>query len=179
MPLTQPQPSPRNYKLIKTEGEKQRKGLEDIATLKKLLKSRGRNDLVILLEGCTCEVEESSQYGSYLFSVISTFWIYVHPEKIEKIEQISKEDKEFLLELVRKIYPLKDYSPEIREIQFRVLTKDIKEKKYKNKQQIKLLQSQKTYATRKNETFWQKYLIPIIIVIIVTVVEGVIWQLIF
>ena len=177
MPLNQ-QP-PQDYRLIKTEDERQKKGLEDITTLQKLLKSTGRNDLAILLEGCTCEVEESSQYGSYLFSVISTFWIYAPPEKIEKLEQVSENDKNLLLELVKKIYPPKDYSPEIREIQFRVLTKDIKEKKDKNKQQIKLLRGQKTYATRKNETFRQKYLTPIIIGIVVAVAGGIILRLIF
>ncbi len=176
MPLNQ-QP-PQDYRLIRAEDEQQKKGLEDVATLKKLLESRGRNDLAILLEGCTSEVEESSQYGSYTFSVISTFWIYVPPEKIEKVEQISEEDKELLLELVRKIYPPKEYSPEIREIQSRVLTKNIKEREDKNKQQIKPSQNKKTYIKGKNETFLQKYLVQIIIGIIITVAGGIILRLI-
>ncbi len=179
MPLNQSQPRPRGYKLIKTESEKQRKGIEDVATLKKLLESRGRNDLAILLESCVSEVEESSQYGSYTFSVISTFWIYVPPEKIEKVEQLSQQDKELLLELVRKIYPPKEYSPEIREIQFRVLTKNIKEQKDKNEQQNKLPQNKETYTKRKNESFLKKYFTPIIIGIIITVVGGIILRLIF
>ena len=172
MPLNQ-QP-PQDYRLIKTKNEKERKGLEDVATLKKLLKSKGRDDLATLIEGSTCEVEESSHLGSYLFSVISTFWIYVPPEKIERVEQISEEDRELLLELVRKIYPLKEHSPEIKGIQFRVLTKNIKERKDKNEQQIKPSQNKKTYIKGKNKTFLQKYFTPIIIGTIATVFGGII-----
>lgn len=180
MPLSQSQPFSRNYKLIKTEDEKQRKGVEDIITLKKLLKLKGRYDLETLLEDCTSEVEESSQYGSFLFSIISTFWIYAPPEKLERLEQISENDKYLLLELAKKIYPPKEYSPEIREIKFRVLTENIKKQKDKDKQlKNNLTQTKKTFAEKRDEPFLQKYLIPIIIGIIVTVVGGIILNLIF
>ena len=159
MPLTQSQPFPRNYKLIKTEDEKQRKGLEDIIALKKLLKSRGRNDLAILIEGCNCEVEESSQYGSYTFSTISTFWFYVPPEKIEKLEQISENDKNLLLELVRKIYPPKEHSPEIKEIQFRVLTRNIKEKKIKTNNRINHPKVRRFTSKEKISHFYRNILL--------------------
>ena len=173
MPLNQQ--SPKNYRLIKIKNEKERKGLEDVATLKKLLESRGHNDLAMLIEGCTSEVEESSQYGSYLFSVISTFWIYAPPEKIEKLEQISEKDKNLLLELVKKIYPLKKRSPEIEKIEFRVLTIDLREQKSKDKQsQNQLSQTMAQQQKRKKKSFSDKYFTPIIIATIATVFGGII-----
>lgn len=116
MPLSNSRP----FKLIRTKKEIEQIGLGDIQSLRRLLEVKNRKDLSILLKDCTSYLEESSQYGSYLFSIISTFWIYVPPEKIEEVEQLSQQDKELLLELVRKIYPPKDYSPEIKELRFRI-----------------------------------------------------------
>lgn len=126
MPLSQP------FKVVKTRNETRKIGLRDIHTLRKLLEAKHRKDLSVLLEDCSSYLEESSQYGSYLFSVISTFWIYVPPEKIEKAEQLSQRDQELLLKLARKIYPPKDYSPEIKEVKFRVLVEDIENQKKQN-----------------------------------------------
>ena len=124
MPLSNSRP----FKLIKTKKETEEVGLDDIQALRKLLEAKNRKDLSILLKDCTSYLEESGQYGSYLFSIISTFWIYVPPEKIEEAEQFSQQDKELLLELVRKIYPPKDYSPEIKELRFRIKTEAMTQK---------------------------------------------------
>lgn len=134
MSLSNPQP----VKLIKTKKETERRGLSDIQALRRLLETTARRDFSSLLKNCTSYLEESSQYGSYLFSTISTFWIYAPPEKIGKLEQISQKDKDLLLELVKKIYPPKNYSPEVIGIEFRVLTEDIKNHEENNAKKVKI-----------------------------------------
>lgn len=168
MPLSNSQP----FKLIKTKKETERIGLGDIQALRRLLEIKNRKDLSILLKDCTSYLEESSQYGSYLFSIISTFWIYVPPEKIEEVEQLSQQDKELLLELVRKIYPPKDYSPEIKGIKFRVLTSNIKnyKKNYVKKPNINLYKPKENWHQR----WWGQLLIGVII----TIIGGIILALI-
>lgn len=160
MPLSNSQP----FKLIKTKEETERRGLSDIQVLIKLLEAKNKRDLSILLKDCTSYIEESGQYGSYLFSIISTFWIYVPPEKIEEAERLSQQDKELLIELVKKIYPPKDYSPEIKEIKFRVLTSDIKnyKKNYVKKPNINLYKPKENWHQR----WWGQLLIGVIIIVI-------------
>ena len=170
MPLSNSQP----FKLIKTKKETEEVGLGDIQALRRLLETKNRKDLSILLKDCSSYLEESSQYGSYLFAVISTFWIYVPPEKIEEIEKLSQQDKELLLELVRKIYPPKDYSPEIKEIKFRVLTSDIKnyKKNHIKKPNINL------YKPKPKQNWHQKWWGQLLIGITITVIGGIILALI-
>ena len=134
MPLSDFQP----IKLIRAKKETERKGLSDIQGLRRLLEARTRKDLSDLLKDCTSDLEESSQYGSYLFSTISTFWIYAPPEKIEKLEQISQGDKDLLLNLVKKIYPPKNNSPEVTGVEFRVLTDNIKNHEENNVKKAKI-----------------------------------------
>jgi hypothetical protein len=159
MPLSNLQP----FKLIKTKKETDKIGLSDIQGLRRLLEAKNRKDLSVLLKDCTSYLEESSQYGSYLFSVISTFWIYVPPEKIERLEQISQEDKNLLLELVRKIYPPKNHSPEITEVKFRVLTENIGNREENNIKKVKI-------NLGKSKRSWFSMSNPFIYLIIATAV---------
>lgn len=93
---------------------------EDIEKIRKILKYRGRHDLAELLRHSTSQINESSTYGHYLFSTLSTFEIYSPLETHEKLKKISEEDKKEILNAVLEIYPPKEYSPEVVNIEFYV-----------------------------------------------------------
>ncbi|PIS42395.1 MAG: hypothetical protein COT24_03785 [Candidatus Kerfeldbacteria bacterium CG08_land_8_20_14_0_20_40_16] len=159
----------RPLKLIKSKSEIERIGLNDIQALRKLLEVKNRKDLSILLKDCSSYLEESSQYGSYLFSILSTFWIYVPPEKIEEAENISKQDMDFLLELVRKIYPPKDNAPEITELKFRVRTEvntQTQKSEKLNKEKSKNTEKKKTekWFTMDNPLVWLIFSLILIVI---------------
>lgn len=93
---------------------------EDIEKIRKILKYRGRNELAELLQQSTSRIDESSTYGSYLYSTLSTFEIYSPLEYYEKLKKLSEEDKKEILDAVLEIYPPKEYSPEIVNLKFYV-----------------------------------------------------------
>jgi len=66
---------------------------EDINLLIKILNLKKHQDLANLLRGSSSDISESSQYGTYLFSVISTFIIYSPLEKYYKLRQIKEDDR--------------------------------------------------------------------------------------
>ena len=86
----------------------------------KVLKYQGRSDLAKLLQYSTSNIEESSTYGSFLFSTLSTFEIYSPIKNHEQLSNLSKDDQKAILDAVLKIYPPKAYSIEITNIQFYV-----------------------------------------------------------
>jgi len=94
---------------------------EDIKTLIKILKFKGREDIANLFEGSVGEIQESGQYGSYLFSVLSTFIIFAPLEKYYKLKELSKEEQKLILDSILEIYPPEAYSPEIISVEFRIL----------------------------------------------------------
>lgn len=93
----------------------------DIITIIQILKKKGREDLANLLVGSLGEIDESSTYGSYLFSTISQYLFYLPLENFHKIKNIPDTDKKILLESVLYLYPHHDEAPEIRSVDFRVL----------------------------------------------------------
>jgi len=92
----------------------------DIEKVRKILRYRGRSDLAELLQYSASSVDESSTYGSYLFSTLSTFEIYSPIENHERLGNLSENDRKAILDAVLEIYPPKAYSPEITNIQFYV-----------------------------------------------------------
>lgn len=93
----------------------------DVRTIREILQQKGRNDLADLLAGARGEVDESSSYGSFLFSTISQYLFFIPLKNYHKIKKISEHDKSILLDSVLYIYPYQDQAPEIRSIDFRLL----------------------------------------------------------
>jgi len=92
----------------------------DIEKIRKILRHRRRSDLAELLQYSISRIDESSTYGNYLFSTLSTFEIYSPIENHEQLKNLNKNDQETILDAVLEIYPPKAYSPEITNIQFYV-----------------------------------------------------------
>jgi len=93
-----------------------------IEKVRKILKYQGRLDLAEFLQYSTSGINESSTYGSCLFSTLSTFEIYSPIKNHEQLSKLSKDDQKAILDAVLEIYPPKAYSIEITNIQFYVGT---------------------------------------------------------
>ena len=97
---------------------------KDIKTLIKLLKIRKRNDLANLFNDSRAEIRSSGQYGTRWYSILSEFVIFSPVEKYLKCKDLPENDKEFLLGLIREIYPVEDNAPEVTNLAFRILSAD-------------------------------------------------------
>ena len=93
-----------------------------VEKLRKILQHQGRSDLVEFLKYSTSGIDESSTYGSYLFSTLSTFEIYSPIKNHDQLSTLIKDDQKVILDAVLEIYPPKAYSLEITDIQFYVDT---------------------------------------------------------
>ncbi|OLN28967.1 abortive infection family protein [Desulfosporosinus metallidurans] len=90
-------------------------GIEKVC---KILIRRERADLADQLQNSHSVVDESSTYGSYSYSTISSFDIFSPIEDYEKLVKISDDEQKTLLNAVMLVYPPKDNSPEIRSLRF-------------------------------------------------------------
>ncbi|PKK35392.1 hypothetical protein BWI96_16905 [Siphonobacter sp. SORGH_AS_0500] len=88
----------------------------DIKKLKKVLNYKGRQDLADLLRHSVSYLDESNTFGSRWYSRLSTFHIKSHPTVQEKLDQLSKKDKEEIFQALLLVFPLRDNEPEIIEI---------------------------------------------------------------
>lgn len=61
---------------------------EDIQKIRKILKYWKRGDLAELLKDSNSNVDESDQYGTYLFSTLSSFVILSSSENNEKLKNL-------------------------------------------------------------------------------------------
>ncbi|GBE17291.1 hypothetical protein BMS3Abin15_01132 [bacterium BMS3Abin15] len=100
---------------------------KDIKLISSVLKRKGQPDLADLLAGAYGEIDESSTYGNYLNSTISQYLFYLPLENFHKLKNISRKDKKNLLDSVLYLYPHQDESPEIVNIELRVLREDEEE----------------------------------------------------
>jgi hypothetical protein len=91
-----------------------------VEKIRKILQYQGRADLAEFLKYSTSRIDESSTYGSYLFSTLSTFEIYSPIKNHKQLSNLNKDDQKAILDAVLKIYPPKAYSLEITNIQFYV-----------------------------------------------------------
>lgn len=94
--------------------------MDDIQKLRKILVTRKRSDLAdLLIDSHSC-LNKSGSYGSMLYSILSTFEIYSSLENNDKLLCLNDLDKKMIYDAVLLIYPLKDNSPEIHNIEYRV-----------------------------------------------------------
>lgn len=90
----------------------------DIESIRKVLRFRGKSHLADLLRNSTSALEETSSYGSYAFSTLSSFEVYSPIENYEKLKGLCEDDKKAILDAVLAIYPPKAYAPEITAVEF-------------------------------------------------------------
>lgn len=88
----------------------------------KLLRHRGRRDLSDLLQRAWLELDESTQYGSYLFSTLTTARIHAPIEDYDRLRTLGEPDKTEILKTLLEIHPPRDHSIEITHLEFVVET---------------------------------------------------------
>lgn len=93
---------------------------KDIEKLRKILVSKGRTDIADLLMHSRSVLNESSNFGTKWYSLLSTFDIYSPVSKNEELLLLNRSDENLIFKSVRQIYPLKDESPEITKINYYV-----------------------------------------------------------
>lgn len=91
---------------------------DDIKTLQEILRLEGRSDLADILNKSTSRVDQSSSYGSFAFSALSSFEIYSPVKENFNLKKLSHEDHKLIFDSVLQIYPPRPESPEIVHIQF-------------------------------------------------------------
>ncbi|MDR1584066.1 MAG: abortive infection family protein [Prevotellaceae bacterium] len=93
---------------------------KDITNIRKILQSRNRSDLSDLLRLSRSRLDESSTYGHYLYSTLSTFLIFSPLKQNAHLSQLSKEDEKEIEKAVLLIYPHQAEAPEITSIEYHV-----------------------------------------------------------
>lgn len=99
--------------------EQETDGLDGVM---KLLRHRNRQDLAQLLQRAWLELDESNQYGSYLFSTLTAARVHAPIEDYERLRGLSELDKNEILSALLEIYPPRAHSIEINRVEFLVDT---------------------------------------------------------
>jgi hypothetical protein len=91
---------------------------KDIIKIRKILQNNKRNDLADLLQSSRSVLNESSTFGHYSYSTLSTFQIFSPLKQYDILSQLSRDDYNEIKESVLLIYPHKEESPEITSVKF-------------------------------------------------------------
>jgi hypothetical protein len=95
---------------------------ESLDGVLKLLRFRNRRDLAQMLERAWLELDESDQYGSYLFSTLTTARIHAPIADYAQLRSLQEADKNEILQTLLEVYPPRDHSIEIAGVEFVVDT---------------------------------------------------------
>ncbi len=87
-----------------------------------LLRHRNRNDLALLLRHAWLELDESTQYGSHLFSTLTTARIHAPIQDYERLRSLCEDDQNEIFRALLEIQPPRDHSIEINNLEFVVDT---------------------------------------------------------
>ena len=88
----------------------------------KILRFREGNDLARLLDRAWLELDESDQYGSYLFSTLTSARIHAPLPEYEYLRALPESDKNVILQTLLEIHPPREHSIEIIGVEFVVDT---------------------------------------------------------
>lgn len=94
---------------------------KDILKIVSALKYKNMNILASFLNNAYSYVEESSQFGSMLNSMLSTFVICLPVEDFYAFKDLFNKNRNLIKEIILDIYPLKENSVEICDIRLEVL----------------------------------------------------------
>jgi hypothetical protein len=109
---------------------------KDIQTLIKSLTIKNRTDLARLLEGASSKLDVTDQYGSYLFSQISSFEVFAPIENYYKLKNLDSSDYKIILDSVLDIYPSKEHSPEVVSVRFLIKQEEGEKENLRTKSNI-------------------------------------------
>ena len=90
----------------------------DIIKIQKILRYKGREDLADLLLHSRSYLDQSGSFGSRWYSVLSTFEIKSPLSVQTKLDKLSNKDKEEIFNAILLIYPIRDNSPEIVNVEY-------------------------------------------------------------
>ncbi len=94
--------------------------MESLHDVTKILRYRGSNDLADLLSQAHIEFDESTQFGSYLHSSLTTAKIFAPLQKYERLKRLSDKEEQHILDAILDIWPPGPYAIEITGIVFRL-----------------------------------------------------------
>ena len=94
--------------------------MDDIEKIRRVLISRNHAKLADLLIHSEGELSESSTYGNYLFSTISTYYIKSPPKETDLLNALSEVDKRRIFDAVISVYPYRDHAPEIVHVEYQI-----------------------------------------------------------
>lgn len=92
--------------------------VDSLGSLLQLLSAKRRPDLVDLLSEATLSFDVSSQYGSHLFSQLTTAEFYSPLEVCERLRSLPQPDRELILDMLREIHPPRAHDMEIVSVEF-------------------------------------------------------------
>jgi hypothetical protein len=95
---------------------------DSLVGVTKLLRHRNRQDLAQLLRRAWLELDESNQYGSYLYSRLTTARIHAPIEDYERLRALPDSDEAEILQVLLEICPPRAHSIEITHLEFMVDT---------------------------------------------------------
>lgn len=98
--------------------------MNDLESFRILLNKSGLTKLSALLKDAKSNVDMSSQYGSYMNSVVSSFDLLVSPNVYDEVEKTVEKHQELMLECAKKLYPDNDNAPEIVAVCTRILREE-------------------------------------------------------
>jgi HEPN domain-containing protein len=99
-----------------------------IIELIRYLRQKRRNDLADLIIGSMSDVEDTTQYGSYLNKYLSVFSICAPLAQYRKLQELNENDRDFILGCIKDMFP-KSEDLEVSYLDFKILQdeKKIKE----------------------------------------------------
>lgn len=97
----------------------------DIKNIQEILKLESREDLANLLNNSMSFVNQSNQFGSYAYSVISTFEIHSPAKECLILKKLPDSDKKIIFNAILHVYPHRVNEPEIVDVEYLILKKEI------------------------------------------------------
>ena len=113
---------------------------DSLEGVRKILRFRNRHDIADLLESGRLELDESDQYGFYLFSILTMAKIHAPLADYDRLRSLSDGDKGEILRTLLEIYPPAERSIEICGIDFIV---DLSEPPDANKELFAEIEAQR------------------------------------
>jgi len=94
--------------------------MDDIEKIRRVLISRRQANLADMLSHSVGVLSESSTYGHYLFSTLSTYYIYSPPRETDLLNSLCEVDKKRIFDAVTSVYPPKERAPEIVNVVYQI-----------------------------------------------------------
>ena len=98
----------------------QRAAVQSLEAVTRILRHRNRHDLASLLSRAVIDFDVSSNYGSLLFSMITTAEIYAPISDYDRLKSLSREDNGRILDALLEIWPPRAHDMEITGVTYRL-----------------------------------------------------------